>query len=246
MDFLGHAKNKNSITVFFPCYNDAKTIGKLVRDSFKLLRKISKDYEVIVVDDGSTDSSREILKSLAKRYKRLRLVFHPKNLGYGGALNSGFRAASKELIFYTDGDGQYNIFELPLLLAVMGNDTDLVNGIKIVRKDPTYRIVLGNIYNFLVRWLFWISVHDVDCDFRLIRKRLIDKIELRSKSGAVCVELVKKAQRKKARIREVSVSHFERKFGKSQFFKPLRLIKTLKDLLILWVELMVLDKFFRR
>lgn len=234
---------KHTISVFFPCYNDKKSIVKLVEDAFEVLRKIARDYEVIVVDDGSRDGSRRVLQNLTQKHKKLRVIFHENNQGYGGALKSGFKEASKELVFYTDGDGQYDIKELPTLLGIMSDDTNFVNGIKMTRHDPTHRVFIGNLYSFAARWLFWLPVYDVDCDFRLIRRSLLQNLDLKSASGSICVELVKKAQRKGARFRQVSIHHFERRFGQSQFFRPERLLKTLWELTGLWLRLMVLDKF---
>lgn len=235
-------KNKPSISIFFPCYNDSQSIRKLVEEAFKAVSKISALYEVIVIDDGSTDNSREILINLAKKYPTLKLIFHKRNLGYGGAIRSGFKAAKYELVFYTDGDGQYDVKELPLLLSLMSNDTNFVNGIKMARQDPSYRIFLGNLYSFLVRWIFWVPVFDVDCDFRLIRKDLLNKIKLGCSSGAICIELVKKAQLAGASFRQVTVHHFERQFGSSQFFRWDRLLFTFWDISKLWMKLIVLNK----
>lgn len=231
-----------SLSIFFPCYNDSESIGKLVENAFATIKKYANKFEVIVVDDASKDSSKKNLQRLAQKYKRLRLIFHQKNLGYGGTLRSGLRAARNELIFYTDGDGQYDIKELPILLSLMTKDIDFVNGIKMSRHDPTYRIVLGNLYSFFARWLFWLPIYDVDCDFRLIRKSLLDRLDLNCNSGAICLELVKKSQRAGAKFRQVSVHHLERKFGVSQFFRADRLFNTLLEVTILWVDLMVLDK----
>lgn len=234
---------KPSVSIFFPCYNDAKSIGTLVKTAFSVIKKYTDTYEVIVVDDASTDSSRILLRQLAKKYQKLRLVFHSKNLGYGGALRSGFKTAKYVLVFYTDGDGQYDVSELPILLNLMSEDVDFVNGIKMARQDPTYRIVIGNLYSFLVRWLFWIPILDIDCDFRLIRKKIIDKLDLQCSSGAICIELVKKAQRAGANFRQVSVHHLERKFGKSQFFRAKRILFTLREIFSIWWELMVYNHF---
>src|SRR3989344_3386848 len=124
-------KSKPTISVFFPCYNDEGSIGKLVNEASDVLKRVAKDWEIIVVDDGSTDNSRKILKSLASKNRNLRLVFHKKNRGYGGALKSGFKNATKELIFYTDGDGQYDVKEIEKLLPRMTPDVDVVQGYKL-------------------------------------------------------------------------------------------------------------------
>lgn len=234
-----HQEKKLSVSVFFPCYNDECTIGKLVEEAFGILQDVAKDYEVIVVDDGSTDQSGKILKNLSKKYKQLKLIFHKKNQGYGGALKSGFKAASKDLVFYTDGDGQYDIKELPLLFQLMTPDVNFINGIKMSRQDPNYRIVLGNIYSFIARWIFWLPVYDVDCDFRLIRRSIIQKIVLENNSGAICIELVKKAQRVGAKFRQVSVHHYKRQWGQSQFFRFDRLLSTFGELMSIWWKIMI-------
>lgn len=237
---------KNSISVFFPCYNDSHSISKLVTNAYKILPTLTRDYEVIVIDDASKDDSKLKLFNLKRKYPKLKLIFHEKNLGYGGSLKSGFKASSKKLIFYTDGDGQYDVNELKILFNLMTKDVDFINGIKMVRHDPTYRIFLGNLYSFIARWIFFLPTYDVDCDFRLIRKEIINKIILKSNSGSICVELVKKSQRVGANFRQVSVHHFERKWGKSQFFKPERLLHTLNEIIVLWFQLMINEKFFKK
>lgn len=234
------SKNKQtSLSIFFPCYNDEKSIGKLVEDALKTAAELTNDYEVIVVDDGSKDKSREILQGLMKKYPKFKAVFHEKNQGYGGALKTGFKTASKDLVFYTDGDGQYDVKELPILFSLMTDDVNFVNGIKMARQDDTYRIVIGNLYSFVTRWMFSLPTYDVDCDFRLIRRSLLQKINLKSTSGSICVELVKKSQRAGAKYRQVSVHHYERRFGNSQFFRPSRLLSTFKELGLLWIHLVL-------
>jgi glycosyltransferase involved in cell wall biosynthesis len=228
-----------SISVFFPCYNDARTIGGLVVEAERQLQQLTADYEIIVVNDGSPDDSAEVLRSLQQRVPRLQVVTHETNRGYGGALRSGFARATKELVFYTDGDGQYDVRELPVLLMLLTDDTHFVNGIKMTRQDPAHRIFAGNLHRFLMRWSFWLPVSDVDCDFRLIRRAILDRIDLTSNSGSICVELVKDAQRAGAQFREVSVHHYPRLWGESQFFKPGKILRTYADLARMWVDLMV-------
>lgn len=236
------SKKLPSISVFFPCYNDAGTIGKLVENALNVLKKISNDYEVIVVNDGSKDNSRQIVEKIIKKNKKVKLINHLKNRGYGGALRSGFKAAKKSLVFYTDGDGQYDVNELPLLLTLMTPDVNFINGIKMGRGDLPYRVFFGNMHKFINRWLFWLPVYDVDCDFRLIRTNLIKKLKLKSSSGSICIELVKKAERAGASFRQVSVHHYDRKFGSSQFFKPSKILKTYLDIFKLWLEINIFEK----
>ena len=231
------AKNLASISVFFPCYNDEWTIGGLVRTADKILKRRGGKYEIMVIDDGSTDGSRQLLKKLAKEFSRLRLIFHRGNKGYGGALRSGLGRAKYDLVFYTDGDGQYDVSELELMLPLLTDDIDVVNGIKMFRNDPWYRVVIGNIYNFFVRNVFGIDIFDTDCDFRLIRNSLMKRISLKCDSGAICVELVRKLQDADARFRQVSVHHYSRRYGNSQFFNWRRILTTGFELAKLRVEL---------
>ena len=178
-----------SISAFFPCYNDESTIADLVREADAQLGCATDDYEIIVVDDGSRDRSAAVLADLAAQVPRLRIVTHPVNRGYGGALRSGFAAATKDVVFYTDGDGQYDVKEIPIMLALLVDDTDFVNGMKMSRSDPAYRVFIGNLHKFVTRWAFWLPIDDVDCDYRLIRRAVLDRIELHSNSGSICVEL---------------------------------------------------------
>ena len=228
-----------SITAFFPCYNDAASIGDLVLVADATLRGLTDDYEIIVVNDGSRDDSAEVLRALAPRVARLRVVTHGTNRGYGAALRSGFANATKDLVFYTDGDGQYDASEIPILLILLTEDTHFVNGMKMTRRDPAYRVFFGNLHRFITRWMFWLPVTDVDCDFRLIRRSIVQRLSLKSSSGSICVELVKQAQRAGAQFREVSVHHYARRSGESEFFTPGRIFRTYFDLAVMWIELMV-------
>jgi glycosyltransferase involved in cell wall biosynthesis len=234
---------KPNISVFFPCYNDQHTIGGLVEDAIVILQGIADRFEVIVVEDGSTDGSKKVLEGLRGKYPLIfRPIYHKHNRGYGGALKSGFAKARYDLVFYTDGDGQYDVKELPLLLSLMTKDVNFINGIKMERQDYGYRVILGNFYALLMRWAFLLPVFDVDCDFRLIRRSLAKKLKLKSDSGSICVELVKKAQKAGAKFRQVSVHHFPRKFGGSQFFNFRHLFKTFRELGPLWVKLMLKEE----
>jgi glycosyltransferase involved in cell wall biosynthesis len=223
-----------SISLFLPAFNDEATIGKLASEALAVLDSLTNDYEVIVVNDGSIDSTRRLLDELAKTSPRLRVIHHAHNLGYGGALRSGFRAAVKDLIFYTDGDGQYDVKELTSLVPLMTDEVDVVNGYKIKRKDSLSRAVSGSMYALLARVFFRVPIRDVDCDFRLIRRRALRQITLTSNSGAICVELVHKLCVSGAVFREVPVHHFPRLHGRSQFFKPRRIARTLLDFSALW------------
>ena len=167
------------LSVFFPAYNDSGTIASMVIRAVQAASELTPDYEVIVVNDGSSDATAEVADELARTYPQVRAVHHPINRDYGAALQTGFRSATKELIFYTDGDAQYDPAELAALWAKMAPGVDLVNGYKISRSDPLHRIVIGRVYHHFVSLLFGLSVRDVDCDFRLMRRAIFEKIDRR-------------------------------------------------------------------
>lgn len=233
-----------SLSVFFPAYNDAPSLPGLVAKTFEVLERHVADYEVIVVNDGSQDDTEQVLERLRERFgPRLRVITHPENRGYGGALRSGFAAARKEFVFYTDGDGQYDPGELLLLLALAAPETGLVNGYKLERQDPAHRIWIGRTYNFCARLLFRIRIRDIDCDYRLIRRSLLQNIHLTSTSGTICVELVRKLELSGCRVAEVGVHHYPRLHGRSQFFRVKSLAVTFGQLLRLWFRLVVLRSY---
>jgi glycosyltransferase involved in cell wall biosynthesis len=227
------------LSVVFPAYNDAGTIASMVVAARLTARRLADDYEIVVVNDGSADHTAEVLSELESVFPELRVVHHPKNRGYGGALRTGFQTATKELIFYTDGDAQYDPREMESLFAVWGEGSDFVNGVKIGRSDPLHRAIIGRVYHWFVRLTFGLPLSDVDCDFRLFRRAIFDKVELTKDSGVICVELMKKVQDHGFRIQQVPVHHYHRAYGRSQFFNPRRVIRTLFDLARLWNDLVI-------
>jgi glycosyltransferase involved in cell wall biosynthesis len=229
-----------SLSVFFPAYNDAPSLPALMAKTFATLEAHVADYEVIVINDGSWDNTGEVLEKLRQQYAPyMRVVTHAKNRGYGGALRTGFASAVKDWVFYTDGDGQYDPTEIPRLLELVRPDTGLVNGYKMERQDPQHRIWIGNTYNFCARLLFRIRIRDIDCDYRLMRRELLEKIHLTSTSGTICVELVRKIEISGCGVVEIGVHHYPRLHGRSQFFRLRSLLKTLFELIRLWLKVVV-------
>jgi len=226
------------LSVFFPAYNDSGTIASMVIRTVQTASKLTSDFEVIVVDDGSADGTADIADELARTYPQVRAVHHPINRDYGAALQTGFRSATKELIFYTDGDAQYDPTELAVLWEKI-DSADLVNGYKISRADPLHRIVIGRAYHYIVSMMFGLKLRDVDCDFRLMRRTIFERINLEKTSGIICVEMMKKIQDAGFRIVEVPVHHFHRAYGTSQFFNFRRLARVARDLMLLWYALVV-------
>jgi len=230
-------ESNKGISVFFPAYNDGGTIASMVLSAILVLQSLTDDYEVIVVNDGSSDYTRDILDELDRKYDVVRILHHEKNKGYGGALRTGFANARKEFIFYTDGDAQYDVRDLPGLWEQVSDGVDLVQGYKISRSDPLHRLIIGRIYHWMAKLAFGLRLKDVDCDFRLMRRSVFDKVQLQSDSGVICVEMMKKIQDAGFNIVQVPVHHYHRAYGRSQFFNFRRIFRVARDLCQLWMEL---------
>ncbi len=229
-------KKLSSLSIFFPSLNDATILPELIRKATENAKKVTSDFEIIVINDGSIDNTEEVLQKLKKNNPFLKSVHHKINRGYGGALISGFNASTKDWVFYTDGDGQYDVNELPLLVEILEGDTTVVNGFKIQRDDSIVRKMIGSTYNLLLHFLYKVPVSDIDCDFRLIKKSTLSNITLHSNSGLICLELLLKLQKNKACFKEMGVHHFARRFGKSQFFSIKHLVKTLREHISFYIK----------
>jgi glycosyltransferase involved in cell wall biosynthesis len=227
------------LSVFFPAYNDSGTIASLVIAAVQTAGALTPDFEVLVINDGSSDATGEIVDEMARIYPQVRAIHHDRNRGYGGALRTGFASATKDWIFYTDGDAQYDPREMTRLWERAGPGVDLVNGYKISRSDPLHRIVIGRVYHHAVKTLFGLKVRDVDCDFRLMRRSIFERIHLEKSSGVICLEMMKKITDAGFAIVEVPVHHYHRAYGKSQFFNFRRLFRTAVDVFKLWRELVL-------
>jgi glycosyltransferase involved in cell wall biosynthesis len=234
-----HNSQVSTVSAFFPCYNDAATIEVLVRRVAEVLGSVTSTFEVIVVDDGSHDGSLQLLRALERELAYLRVVAHDVNRGYGAALLSGFRAARYEWVFYTDGDGQYDPAEVSTLIRAVGPATDIVQGWKLSRGDSWYRKVIGRMYHHVVAYAFSLNVRDTDCDFRLFRRRLLEPAALRSTSGVICVEMMRRFQDIGAQFTEVPVHHYFRPHGRSQFFRFSKIARSGFQLGQLWSRLVL-------
>lgn len=229
----------SGLTIFFPAYHDMGSIGFMVESAIPIAKELAKSYEIILIDDGSMDGTGEVCDKLAEKHSSVKVIHHKQNMGYGAVLRDGFAHASKEFVFYTDGDAQYHMDDLRNFAPLIA-DCDVVNGYKKLRSDPIHRIILGELYNVFCRLAFSLKIRDVDCDFRLFRTKVFKDIQLEANTGFVCVEMMKKVQDAGFRIREVPVNHYHRQSGTSLFFRPLRLAVILLGLVPWWVKLVVL------
>jgi glycosyltransferase involved in cell wall biosynthesis len=201
-----------SISVFFPCYNEQDNVAHIVEQAVAVLKKVTADFEVIIVDDGSSDSTGQIADEICDRDGRIKVVHHLTNLGYGAALQSGFKAATKELVFYTDGDGQFDINEMPPLLPLMA-EYDVVSCYRLNRRDPFVRKINGWCWTKLVCLLFGMKIRDIDCAFKLYKREIFDNIKLSSTGALIDTEILARAVRKGYRITQMGVLHYPRKAG---------------------------------
>ena len=219
-----------SISVFFPCYNEQDNITRVVEQALTVLEKLKADFEVIIVNDGSSDSTGQIADEIAGQKDRVKVVHHRTNLGYGAALQSGFKAATKELVFYTDGDGQFDINEMPPLLGLM-EQYDIVSCYRLNRQDNLIRKINGWCWTKLVCLLFGMKIRDIDCAFKLYKREIFDNIKLVSAGALINAEILARAVRKGYRVTQQGVHHYPRTAG-SQTGANLRVIlRAFKELL---------------
>jgi glycosyltransferase involved in cell wall biosynthesis len=228
----GHREN-SSISVFFPCYNEQDNVGRTVEKAMNVLKELQMDFEVIIVNDGSSDRTGEIADELAGHDGRIKVVHHQKNLGYGAALQSGFAAATKELVFYTDGDGQFDITEMPPLLPLM-EQYDIVSCYRLNRQDSVVRKINGWCWTKLVCLLFGMKIRDIDCAFKLYKRKIFEGMSLSSTGALIDTEVLARAARRGYRITQKGVHHFPRTAG-SQTGANIRVIlRAFKELFQLY------------
>ncbi len=229
------------ITVFFPCYNEQDNVARTVERALEVLEKLNADFEVIIVDDGSTDNTGRIADEIAGRDNRVRVVHHHPNLGYGAALQSGFKAATKELVFYTDGDGQFDIREMPPLLPLM-DKADIVSCYRLNRQDNLVRRINGWCWTKLVCLLFGMKVRDIDCAFKLYKREIFDHVELSSIGALINAEILARAVRRGYRLTERGVHHYPRTAGRQTGGNPRVILRAFKELIKLYHQIKSSDK----
>lgn len=202
-----------SITVFFPCYNEQDNVARVAERAIGVLEDLRADYEIIIVDDGSADDTARIADQIAAGHNRVRVIHHDRNLGYGAALRSGFRAATKELVFYTDGDGQFDLAEMPPLLPLM-QEYDIVSGYRLNRRDRLVRKVNGWLWTKVNNLVFSLNIRDIDCAFKLYKRAIFDNIEMESTGALIDTEILARATRKGYGITQKGVHHYPRTAGR--------------------------------
>jgi len=201
-----------SLTVFFPCYNEQDNLETTIKNALETLQNINADYEIIIINDGSSDNTANIADKLAAENQRIKVIHHHKNLGYGAALQSGFKNAEKNLVFYTDGDGQFDISEMPPLLTLI-EKFDIVSCYRINRQDSLIRKINGFLWTKLICLLFRMKIRDIDCAFKLYKTEIFDNIKLSSSGALIDAEILARAVKKGYKITQKPVHHFSRTAG---------------------------------
>jgi len=233
-----------SISVFLPALNEEENIEDCLNSVNQYLRNRFKDYEILVIASGSTDKTAEIVENLIKKNKHIKLINSKEKLGYGMALRSGFANSSKDLVFYTDSDNQFNIKDLDKLLPLLPS-YDIVSGYRENRQDPPMRIFIAAVYNIIIRLLFGLRIKDVDASFKIYKKEIFDKIKLKSETGLIDAEVLIKARKNGFSIGQVGVRHYPRTRGKTVygtgkrnlFVRPSVIIGVLAEIRRLWSNL---------
>ncbi len=225
-----------SLSVFFPCYNEQDNVERTIELALDCLSPLGIDFELIIVNDGSKDKTGEIANQIAAKDERIKVVHHNTNQGYGAALRSGFNAASKEYVFYTDGDGQFDIRELPPLFKYM-TDYDIVSCYRIKRQDSFIRKLNAFGWTTLGRLLFRMKIKDIDCAFKLYKRRIFDDIKLQSSGALIDTEILARAKRKGYKIFQVGVHHYPRTAGQQTGAKLSVILRAFKELFALYKQI---------
>ncbi len=232
------SKNKISdfqVSVILPIYNEAAGITETIKTINQKVSKLTSTYEIIAVNDGSSDNSLKILIDLQKKLP-LKIIVHQTNRGYGAAFKSGIKHAKYPWVFFTDADLQFNIDELENFIPYTV-DKDLIIGYRKDRADVFRRKLVSHIYNQIIQVLFGLKIKDVDCAFKLIRKSALSNIKLRSNSFFVSAELMIKVHQQKLLIKEIGVNHYPRTKGNSTV-TPKRMLFSIIDLISLYLSIL--------
>ena len=220
----------SSLSIFFPAYYDEHTIGPLTRSCVDVAKELTDDFEIIIVDDKSPDKTGQVADQLAQEFKEVRVIHHPKNMGVGQAMITGYRNSKKDHIFYTDGDAQYDVKEL-LGFAPYAKDYDLVIGYRLKRAEGARRVFTSRVFPLLIFIFFGIHCKDIDCSFKLIHRRFLDRVQFHTNGGLVDAELLIQAKRLRVPVKEIGVHHYPRQYGKSQCLRVKLILSMLADML---------------
>jgi glycosyltransferase involved in cell wall biosynthesis len=225
-----------SISLMFPLYKDKRTVEFMITKSSSVLKKLKRKYEIIIVDDGCPQNSGKLAKKIAKRFSNIKVFFHKKNLGYGAALKTGLRKCKNDWIFVIDGDAEYDVEDLFRLLKVSKN-YDLVITYRYKKKYSTYRIFVSWVYNAILRLIFNIKFRDISSGSRLVKRKLIKHIKLKSNSTFIGAELVIKSKLAGYKVTQIGIHTFPRTFGTGSTVRLKNILLTLKEMILLFIRI---------
>lgn len=224
-----NAQKRYSISVFLPAYNEEANIERAVLSSVEVLKQVSDDWEVIVVNDASKDRTREIAERLAQEIPGVRVINHEKNTRLGGALRTGFSNSSKELVFYTDADNPIDMNDLKRALPLL-TEADFITGYRLNREEPLKRKIYSRCYNWLIRLVFGLKVRDVNFSFKLVKQEVLKKARMRSMGSFIDAELLIEARKYGFRVKEMGVRYYPRTKGESTLATPAVILTILEEL----------------
>jgi len=230
--------NFKSVSILFPLYKDKKTVKKMILKSNKLLKKMKKKGEIIIVDDGCPEKSGHYARIISKKIKNVKVIFHKKNTGYGAAIKTGLKNCRNEWIFQTDGDAEYDVNDL-LKLIKKTKVSDLIVTYRLKKKYKTSRIVISWIYNVILRILFHTKFKDISTGSRLINKKILKKINLISNSPFLGAELAIKTKYKGFKVSEVGIHTYPRTFGSGSSVSFKNILLTIKEMLTLFIKIKI-------
>ncbi len=225
-----------SLTVFYPCYNEEANVERVTQAALAAVRNITDDYEILIVNDGSKDRTGEIADRLAAEHPNVRAAHNNPNLGYGGALQRGFREATKDLVFYTDGDGQFDFEEIPKLLPLL-DQYDIVSAYRLDRKDPLIRKFNAFGWTTLVNLVFGLWLRDIDCAFKIYPRKLFDEITMKSMGALIDAEILARAKNRGYTIGQIGVHHYPREAGEQTGANIGVIVRAFKELMKLRGEI---------
>lgn len=234
------AKLLNNLSVFLPTYNESENIKAVVLHTKDVLQKVADNWELIIVNDGSRDNTKAVVEALSKEDKRIRVINHEKNLGYGSSLRTGFYNSKYSWISFIDSDGQFDFSEISRFIEMQKEtNSDVVIGYYTKRRVSKFKIITSKMWEFAVWFLFGLKVRDIDCGFKMVSKKVIDQIpKLESERGAfISSEFLIKAKQGGFKIHEVPVTHYPRIRGEGTGRNLNVIIKSFVDLLRLYRNL---------
>ena len=220
----------------FPLYKDKNTVELMMKKSSNVLKKLKRKYEIIIVDDGCPENSGKLALKIAKKFSNIKIFFHKKNLGYGAALKTGLKKCKNDWIFMIDGDSEYDVNDLSRLLKVSKN-YDLVITYRYKKKYTTYRIIISWVYNAILRLIFNIKFRDISTGSRLVSKKLIRRIKLKSNSPFVGAELAIKTELSGYKVGEIGIHTYPRTFGSGSSVSLKNILLTIRDMLLLFFKI---------